>query len=321
MPTLKQHIAFEVARGLKAFLNFEAGLVRGEAPGLGQKGPESVQKLQRLRKQSENKGRRIEQLRERLSDRDRSIEELRRQLTGKDRELIEFKNQIEGGLPIPPPHEIFLVSGSEDVSAFLKSGELHTRLIRELLEENGVEIGNLDSILDFGCGCGRLIRHWNDLERPEVHGTDYNPDLASWCEKNLGFAHFQTNELVGKLDYEDEKFDFIYALSVFTHLTESQQFFWIEELSRILRPGGHLFITTHGEFYRKRLSPDEDEEFRNERLVIRSEESAGANKCAAFHPQSYVREKLAGNLAVVDLVQGTEESVFAQDAWLLRKLS
>lgn len=320
MPTLKQHIVFEAARGVKAFLSFETGLVRGEAPVSERNGRGPRRELDRLRKQSENKDRRIEQLRGRLSDRDREIKELRQQFTDKDRELVEFKNGLEGGLPIPPPREIFLVSGSENVSAFLKSGEIHTGLIREMLGRNGLDIEDFDSMLDFGCGCGRMIRHWNDLEGPEVHGTDYNPDLISWCEKNLDFANFQTNELVGGLDYyEDGKFDFVYALSVFTHLTEPQQFFWIEELSRILRPGGHLFITTHGDFYRKRLSPEEEERFRGGRLVVRAEESAGENKCAAFHPEAYVRGNLAAGLSVVDLVRGAEGSVYAQDSWLLRK--
>lgn len=319
MPTLKQHIVFEVARGLRAFLSLDAGLVRGEAPALERNGKELRRELERLRKQSENKDRRIEQLRGRLSEKNQDIELLRKQVLDKDRELIEFENGIEGGLPIPPPPGIFLVSGSEDVSAFLKSGELHTGLIREILGRNGLDIEDFDSMLDFGCGCGRMVRHWNDLEGSEVHGTDYNPDLVTWCEKNLDFAEFQTNELVGGLDYEDGKFDFVYALSVFTHLTKPQQSFWIEELSRVLRSGGHLFITTHGEFYRKRLSPEEEERFRAGSLVVRAEGSAGENECAAFHPETYVREKLAGNLAVVDLVRGTEESVFAQDAWLLRK--
>ncbi|MGI8911743.1 MAG: hypothetical protein ACR2JR_14500, partial [Rubrobacteraceae bacterium] len=35
MPVLKNRVAFEVARGIKAFLNLEVGLTRGEAPGVG----------------------------------------------------------------------------------------------------------------------------------------------------------------------------------------------------------------------------------------------------------------------------------------------
>jgi SAM-dependent methyltransferase len=70
--------------------------------------------------------------------------------------------------------------------------------------------------------------------------------LVEWCQKNLSFASFAQNPLQGKLEYSDRSFDFIYAWSVFTHLTEHQGIFWIDELRRVLRPGGYLYFTTHG---------------------------------------------------------------------------
>lgn len=35
MATLKNHVAFEIARGLKAFLALEAGVTRGAVPDMG----------------------------------------------------------------------------------------------------------------------------------------------------------------------------------------------------------------------------------------------------------------------------------------------
>jgi hypothetical protein len=46
--------------------------------------------------------------------------------------------------------------------------------------------------------------------------------------------------------------DCIYAISVFTHLSAELQDLWMKELRRIVRPGGHLLITTHGESFRAR---------------------------------------------------------------------
>jgi ubiquinone/menaquinone biosynthesis C-methylase UbiE len=49
------------------------------------------------------------------------------------------------------------------------------------------------------------------------------------------------------LEYEDSKFDFVYALSVFTHLDETLQFQWLLELRRVLRPEGILILTVYNE--------------------------------------------------------------------------
>lgn len=314
MPVFRNRVAFQLADNLKAFLSLEAGLVRGKVLD----SEKTVNQTPGHARNGANKNnRQIKQMRKQLSEKDQNLNLFRKQLANKDRELAELRNQIEGGPPIPPPEEIYLVTGAEDASWFLRSGEIHTRIIRDLLRKNGLVIEEFDSLLDFGCGCGRLIRHWNTLERPAVYGTDYNPRLISWCEKNLDFARFRVNDLVGELKYESGKFDLVYAFSVFTHLTEDQQSFWIEELARVLRPGGHLLITTHGERFLEKLSPDDVKRYREGYLVVRREEEAGSNRCAAFHPESYVRERLAGNLSVIDCRPGTEEC--SQDMYLLRK--
>jgi ubiquinone/menaquinone biosynthesis C-methylase UbiE len=63
------------------------------------------------------------------------------------------------------------------------------------------------------------------------------------------FAQFEVNGLAPPLAYEANHFDFIYALSVFTHLPESLQTAWMSELARVLKPGGYLLMTTHRECY------------------------------------------------------------------------
>ena len=68
MPTLRSHWLLEIARDLRAFLNLEAGLVRGPVPEPGQiETTEHEGQLERLQKRLENKDQRIKQLREELS--------------------------------------------------------------------------------------------------------------------------------------------------------------------------------------------------------------------------------------------------------------
>jgi SAM-dependent methyltransferase len=233
--------------------------------------------------------------------------------------VARVKNRLDAQLPIPPGRLIFLVAGHRDPAEFLKSGRGTSDAIQRLLNKHGLEIGQFDSVLDFGCGVGRVMRHWHKAHGPKWHGTDYNPELINWCRNNLKFAEFRINELSGQLPYEAESFDFIYVFSVFTHLNESLQFFWINELSRVLKPGGYLYFTTHGEYYLSELNPEEREQLLDGKLVIREQHRSGENICAVFHPVSYVQEKLAQDLIVVDFVPGSDQSDSLHDVHLVRK--
>jgi SAM-dependent methyltransferase len=223
------------------------------------------------------------------------------------------------GLPVPDPRRIIAVNGNTDVAVFLESGRLGSLTVRDTLERNGLSTDRMDAILDFGCGCGRVIRYWKDLPTTRVHGTDYNRDLIKWCRRNLAFAQFGTNRLQPPLEYADMSFDLVYAFSVFTHLTEDMQRPWLNELLRVLRPGGHLLFSTHGDFYIPSLQLREREAFAAGKLVVRYEVAAGTNLCAAFHPRSYVRGELLSGVELVDMVPEGAKGNPRQDLYLVRK--
>jgi SAM-dependent methyltransferase len=225
----------------------------------------------------------------------------------------------EDGLPVPPPRLIVRVAGTADVDWFLDSGRLAAESVRAPLERQGRRIAELDALLDFGCGCGRVTRHWAPLERTAVHGADANEHAIAWCRANLPFARFTSNGLAPPLDHADGSFDLVYALSVFTHLPEDLQHAWMHELERLLRPGGFLLLTTHGERYRERLGPNEQAAFDAGRLVVRWPEGAGTNLCSAFHPPSYVKDRLAAGLEVAEFQPEGAKGNPHQDLYLLRK--
>ena len=229
------------------------------------------------------------------------------------------KNRLEGEPPIPPGDLIYLVGGHRNPRQFLNTGRKANEAIRRLLKKHDLKIEQFGAILDFGCGVGRIMRHWRTIKGPAWHGTDYNPDLVNWCSSNLKFSEFRVNTLSGELPYAPETFDFIYAFSVFTHLSEPLQFFWINELARVLKPGGHIWFTTHGEYYVVTMTPEEKQIFENGELVVREQQQSGSNFCAVFHPTSYVHERLAKNFDVVDFIAGGQNSDFLHDVHLLRK--
>jgi SAM-dependent methyltransferase len=223
-------------------------------------------------------------------------------------------------LPIPPSDLIFLVAGTASISWFLRGGTLAMTSIVDILGRHGVDITGLDAMLDFGCGCGRVLRNWHALPHTEIHGTDYNPRLVGWCRQNLPFATFGVNQLSPPLAYGDGQFDLVYALSVFTHLTEELQTAWLTELVRVVKPGGHLVISLHGEAYVHRLDEKERRRFKAGRLVVKNNvKSPGSNTCSAYHPFAYVRDQLAHSLELVEFRAEGAAGNPHQDLYLLRK--
>lgn len=228
-----------------------------------------------------------------------------------------WRRAAPDGLPVPPQELRHLVSGNPNyaVADFLEMGALCARQIHESLRKHGAEMRNFEAVLDFGCGCGRTIRHFAHLRKTRLHGSDYNPALIGWCRTNLAFASFGLNQLLPPLVHADRTFNLIYAFSVFTHLPEDVQQLWMREFTRLLKPGGFLVLSTMPE----RDLPVGDEEarqrFRSGQLVVLNPDVAGSNSCLVFHPQAYVNETLARGYEILEFIPDG----LGQDFWLLRK--
>ncbi len=113
----------------------------------------------------------------------------------------------------------------------------------------------------------------------------------------------------------------MYALSVFTHLTDELQLAWRDELRRVLRPGGRLILTTHGRSYLPRLDTDERTRFERGELVVRWSDLPGTNLCSAYHPEPYLRDTFADGFAFVELEPEGARGNPTQDLVLLRRPS
>jgi SAM-dependent methyltransferase len=225
------------------------------------------------------------------------------------------------GLPVPPARLRLLVDGrSGDASRFLSIGRRMNDSIREAVTLAGPAPEEMRTILDFGCGCGRVARHWADLDGPEIHGCDYNPDLVAWCRDKLPFLRTSQNPLLPPAPYVSGSFDLIYALSVFSHLDETLQAAWIAEFRRMLRPGGLLVISVLGEAVRERLTPEERARFDRGELVLERPAQAGRNLCTAYHPPAYVeRTLLDGFTEVTPFDLGAPDLPVLQDAYVARR--
>jgi 2-polyprenyl-3-methyl-5-hydroxy-6-metoxy-1,4-benzoquinol methylase len=239
---------------------------------------------------------------------------------GFDSNAITGRQQVGAdGLPLPPAYLRMLVAGTAETKWFLHGGQMAVQNIGDALARVGKTIEDFDAILDFGCGCGRVTRQWASVRRPKVYGTDYNPTLLNWCKHNLPFAQFALNASDPPLPFNPQQFDFVYALSVFTHLPEAAQFAWMDEMLRVIKPGGYLLFSTHGENYLKTLEPDEVTQFQAGKLVSRFTQHKGTNLCSVFHPESYTRAALTRGFEMAAFVPRGAVSNGYQDLNLFHK--
>jgi len=223
-------------------------------------------------------------------------------------------------LPLPSNRARFLVAGSADIQGFLELGRRAADAIEAAVAKAGRPIGSMRAILDFGCGSGRVLRHWRKIaDRVDVRGTEMNERLVQECRRCVPFAKIGQNRPAPPLDYDDGTFDLVYALSVFTHLHEDLQRGWRDELRRVLAPGGLLLVTTHGRFYAPRLSEAERARFDAGACVVQGAEFLGENLCIAYHPEASVRALFADGFEVVDFVPEGALGNPSQDLWLLRR--
>jgi SAM-dependent methyltransferase len=106
---------------------------------------------------------------------------------------------------------------------------------------------NLDdsSVLDFGCGYGRIARllYYFTVEE-KIFGVDPWDQAIELCkESSLGTNFFVSDYLPAFLPLGERKFDLIYAFSVFTHLSYRAMTTSLSTLRNYIADDGMLVIT------------------------------------------------------------------------------
>ncbi|MEW6193740.1 MAG: class I SAM-dependent methyltransferase [Bacteroidota bacterium] len=236
-------------------------------------------------------------------------------------ELKFRKNGLPDGFPSPPPNLIFLIIALRWSHIYYYSGKQIYEGIIQLLQKNRITLQSLNKILDFGCGCGRIIRHFHSNDKSvQLYGTDYNRTLVEWCSQNLTFGNFTVNMLNPPLEFAQETFNFIYARSVFTHMSFELQKVWIEEFKRLLKSGGYVYITTHGEPLFTNLNDNEISMIKSEGFLVINDEIEGDNKCTTYQTKEFFIKNLSDGFELTDFIPGRPGSASPQDIYLLKKI-
>jgi SAM-dependent methyltransferase len=155
--------------------------------------------------------------------------------------------------PLPSDELMFAVSAHAQRDAWAVSRSAAVDAINAMLDSAGVTPRK--HILDFGCGCGRILAGWEGrLNGASLYGVDINPALVEFCRGAIPFAHVSRCGGRPPLDFSPETFDLVYAASVFTHMSREGALQWAGEMARIIKPGGILLMSFHGRHYESTLA-------------------------------------------------------------------
>ena len=154
---------------------------------------------------------------------------------------------------VPDAQRMLRVQGHERADTHLLWGHTACRKLDALLRSRfGRPLTSFQSILDWGCGCGRLSRHLGKVSGPRLTGVDIDGDNVAWCSKNLaGLSEpspdFRTVPLLPPSDLRADSFDLIVGHSVMTHLREADQLAWLAELRRLAQTDAFVFLTINAD--------------------------------------------------------------------------
>lgn len=100
-----------------------------------------------------------------------------------------------------------------------------------------------DSVLDVGCGNGRLARLFFD-KKVKYLGIDSSAGLVELAKRNFPDYHFAEGNILDLSHLKTADFDYIYCIAVLHHLPGIDlQTAALEQLKNKIKPSGKIIIT------------------------------------------------------------------------------
>jgi SAM-dependent methyltransferase len=145
----------------------------------------------------------------------------------------------------PPPELRHWYSLNSDAD-YLASGKKQAQMFRGAFESAFGPLQDGDAIIEIGCSAGRMVR-WFEPEADRgavVWGADIDAAAIMWAQENLpAKLGFFTNTTAPHLPFADGTFNLIFGGSLFTHIGELADA-WFLEVRRLLRRDRSMAIIT-----------------------------------------------------------------------------
>lgn len=225
---------------------------------------------------------------------------------------------------LPPPGLRHRVHGALDEKSYRDAGRVLAARVVEVLRNHGVSADA--RVLDFACGPGRVATECKRLcPAWELHGSDIDREAIDWARSHLAeVGRFSVNPQVPPTDFPAACFAAGYSISLFTHLDEAAQFSWLTELNRVMRPGGILLLTTHGERSLASCTPEELDDIRSRGFAYRvgrrgwlKVDGLPDSYQTTFHSRGYIEKHWGKMFEIVQYEEGGLDGL--QDLIVLRK--
>jgi SAM-dependent methyltransferase len=183
-----------------------------------------------------------------------------------------YRRQSGYSGPIPPAVLRARVGAGISVPGFFETGKLNADWIERVVDDVGIPFKSRRLVYDWGCGCGRVLIPLQEKvdDGAVLAGSDVDAEAIEWASRAFPEMRLAVNGFAPPLPVEDGSVDCLISSSIFTHLDEPEQDVWLDEVRRVLAPGGVAVISVAGagmhEPMRSGLMPTRDNDL-SERLA------------------------------------------------------
>lgn len=135
------------------------------------------------------------------------------------------------------------ISNGTSINMLRSAFALYSTL-KKYAAKYGQPLSQDSTVLDFGCGWGRIARFFlREIPLENLYGVDVVPTLVRACKATFRSPNFRAIRQKGRLPHKTASFDIVFANSVFSHLNEKLNLKWVREIRRVLKPGGLAMLT------------------------------------------------------------------------------
>lgn len=158
-----------------------------------------------------------------------------------------------------PSADLFGTVGAKDIENFLVVGDAWGQVCTKFLTPGS-------TVLDIGCGCGRLARFLIHVPELRYVGFDIFEPSITWCTDHLTplsdgrfqfylfdgvSSHYNPTGAIEPSRFRfpvyDGTMDLVVGASLFTHLQESDAAHYLSETVRVLKDRGKALFSIHDE--------------------------------------------------------------------------
>jgi ubiquinone/menaquinone biosynthesis C-methylase UbiE len=173
-----------------------------------------------------------------------------------------FIKLMEPVIPLPSMEDIAAIGTGFDIALIAPAFvEVSAEFLGYFIQLAGLRRNA--EVLDVGCGVGRMAYMLAHYLEPTARyeGFDIVPSLVGWARQEITTRapHFKFhnanvyNKLYNqagtsrasefRFPFQDQRFDLAFLTSVFTHMLAPDVRHYLDELSRVLKPGGQCLTT------------------------------------------------------------------------------